>query len=251
MTFKKENDLLLGGEDLEGSEDENEEEDSDMDDSSVEHDIEEDLVMDGGDAEGIDPEEQEQEEDADADADAEEQEEDADADAEDVEGTGTGTGRMPRKKNDKPKDEFLEQNYESEEDSEVEEEIEHHHLQKFNENLNISFLEKMHPEIQSIDYQEMIALARVVRDKNGKIIDPLHKTMPFLTKYERARIIGARAEQVDHGGEPFIAVEESVINGRTIALLEFEAKKIPFIISRPLPNGSKEYWHLHDLEILD
>ena len=249
MTSKKENDLLLGEEDPEGSEDENEEEDSDMDDSSVEPDIEEeDLEIDG------DAEEQEQEEDMDE---GEEEGNGEDGEGVGIEGDGTNTGtntgtsRMPRKKNDKPKDEFLEQNYESEYDSEVEEEIDHHHLQKFNENLNISFLEKMHPEIQSIDYQEMIALARVVRDKNGKIIDPLHKTMPFLTKYERARIIGARAEQVDHGGEPFIPVEESVINGRTIALLEFEAKKIPFIISRPLPNGSKEYWHLHDLEILD
>jgi len=247
MTSKKENDLLLGEEDPEGSEDENEEEDSDIDDSSVEPDIEEeDLEIDG---EG--PEEQEE------DGDEEDAGEDGEGTGEDGEGTGTnkgtniGTSRMPRKKNDKPKDEFLEQNYESEDDSEADEEIDHHHLQKFNENLNISILEKMHPEIQSIDYQEMIALARVVRDKNGKIIDPLHKTMPFLTKYERARIIGARAEQVDHGGEPFIPVEESVINGRTIALLEFEAKKIPFIISRPLPNGSKEYWHLHDLEILD
>jgi len=241
MTSKKENDLLLGEEDPEGSEDEEgeEENDSDMDDSSVEPNVEEEDLEGDGDAEGIDTEELEDEEGTDGEG----MEEDA--------GEGTGTVRMPRKKNDKPKDEFLETNYESEDDSEVDEEIEHHHLQKFNENLNISFLEKMHPEIQSIDYQEMIALARVVRDNTGKIIDPLHKTMPFLTKYERARIIGARAEQIDHGGEPFIPVEESVINGRTIALLEFEAKKIPFIISRPLPNGSKEYWHLHDLEILD
>jgi hypothetical protein len=33
--------------------------------------------------------------------------------------------------------------------------------------------------------------------------------------------------------------------------MEFEAKKIPFIIARPLPNGATEYWHLHDLEVLD
>jgi hypothetical protein len=32
--------------------------------------------------------------------------------------------------------------------------------------------------------------------------------------------------------------------------MEFEAKKIPFILARPLPNGSVEYWHLSDLEIL-
>ena len=148
-------------------------------------------------------------------------------------------------------DDFSEKDYESEEDSEEEEEFDNTHLQKFQENMNMSFLEKMHPETRSINYDEMVALARVVRDKNGRIIDPLHKTMPFLTKYERARVIGARAEQVDHGGEPFIPLDESIINGRTIALLEFEARKIPFILARPLPNGSTEYWHLHDLEVLD
>ena len=148
-------------------------------------------------------------------------------------------------------DDFSEKDYESEADSEEEEEFDNTHLQKFQENMNMSFLEKMHPETRSINYDEMVALARVVRDKNGKIIDPLHKTLPFLTKYERARVIGARAEQIDHGGEPFIPLDESIINGRTIALLEFEARKIPFILARPLPNGSTEYWHLHDLEVLD
>ena len=148
-------------------------------------------------------------------------------------------------------DDFSEKDYESEADSEEEEEFDNTHLQKFQENMNMSFLEKMHPETRSINYDEMVALARVVRDKNGKIVDPLHKTMPFLTKYERARVIGARAEQIDHGGEPFIPLDESIINGRTIALLEFEARKIPFILARPLPNGSTEYLHLHDLEVLD
>jgi hypothetical protein len=30
--------------------------------------------------------------------------------------------------------------------------------------------------------------------------------------------------------------------------MEFEQNKIPFIIARPLPNGSTEYWHVSDLE---
>jgi DNA-directed RNA polymerase I, II, and III subunit RPABC2 len=148
-------------------------------------------------------------------------------------------------------DEFSEGNYETEDESD-EEEVDENYLQKFNENLNIKALENMHPEIKSINYEEMITLARVVRDKNGKIIDPLHKTIPFLTKYERARIIGARAEELDAGCEAYIPLDETIINGKTIALMEFEQKKIPFIIARPLPNGSTEYWHVSDLEnILD
>ena len=148
-------------------------------------------------------------------------------------------------------DEFSEGNYETEDESD-EEEIDDNYLQKFNDHLDIKSLENMHPEIKSINYDEMIALARVVRDKNGRIIDPLHKTTPLITKYERARVIGARAEELDAGCEAYIPLDESVINGKTIALMEFEQKKIPFIIARPLPNGSTEYWHVSDLEnILD
>jgi DNA-directed RNA polymerase subunit K/omega len=112
--------------------------------------------------------------------------------------------------------------YDTENDSE-EDEINDNYLQKFNNNLNIKSLEDMHPEIKSINYEEMIALARVVRDKQGRIIDPLHKTLPILTKYEKARIIGARAEQLDAGGEAYIPIDETIINGRTIALMEFES----------------------------
>lgn len=237
MTSKKENDLLLG-EDMDEIEEDEATDDSEIDDSSVE-DLEEEI--DGIEEDGMEELEEEQEEDR------EEGEEEED------ESTRMDIGKTEkRKKEEKKKEIFSEKDYESEEDSEPEEDMmEMNHLQKFNEDLNISFLEKMHPEIQAVDYQEMIALARIVRDKNGRIVDPLHRTVPFLTKYERARIIGARAEQIDHGGEAFISIEENIINGRTIALMEFEAKKIPFIIARPLPNGGKEYWHLHDLEILD
>lgn len=143
------------------------------------------------------------------------------------------------------------EDYETETDSD-EEDINDNYLQKFNDNLNMKTLENMHPEIKSVNYEEMIACARVVRDKQGRIIDPLHKTLPLITKYEKARIIGARAEQLDAGGEAYIPIDETIINGRTIALMEFEQKKIPFIIARPLPNGSTEYWHVSDLEnILD
>lgn len=148
-------------------------------------------------------------------------------------------------------EEFSEGNYETEDESD-EEEVDENYLQKFNDNLNIKALQNIHPEIKSINYEEMIALARIVRNKNGKIIDPLHKTLPFITKYERARIIGARAEELDAGCEAYVPLDETIINGKTIALMEFEQKKIPFIIARPLPNGSTEYWHVSDLEnILD
>ena len=91
----------------------------------------------------------------------------------------------------------------------------------------------------------------MVRDKNNNIVDPLHKTLPILTKYERARVLGQRAKMIENGAKPYISVPENIIDGHLIAELELEQKRIPFIIRRPLPGGAgSEYWSLKDLEIL-
>ena len=91
---------------------------------------------------------------------------------------------------------------------------------------------------------------KVVRNENGVVIDPLHKTLPFITRYEKARILGERAKQLNAGAKPMVEVDINVIDGYLIALKEFEQKKIPFIIKRPLPNGGIEYWKFKDLEVL-
>ena len=93
-------------------------------------------------------------------------------------------------------------------------------------------------------------MSNVVRDDNGIIVDPLHKTIPFLTKYERARVLGQRAKQIETGSKPLVKVPENIIDGYLIAEIELEQKKIPFIIRRPLPNGGSEYWRLSDLQII-
>jgi DNA-directed RNA polymerase I, II, and III subunit RPABC2 len=98
--------------------------------------------------------------------------------------------------------------------------------------------------------EEVEILSRVVRNENGQIIDPLHRTVPFITKYEKARVLGERAKQLNSGAKPFVEVEPSVLDGYLIALKEFEEKKIPFILKRPLPNGGCEYWKMKDLEVI-
>ena len=143
-------------------------------------------------------------------------------------------------------DEIIEENEVN--DLEVSDDEDDH--QKFENYSLIENLENEHPEIRSINFEEVIALTRVQRDSYGNIIDPLHTSMPFLTKYEKARIIGSRAEQLDRGAIPFIKLDENIINGRTIAMMEFEQKKIPFIIARPMPNKGVEYWKLQDLEFI-
>lgn len=124
------------------------------------------------------------------------------------------------------------------------------YLQKFNENIQTDIIEKYHPEMLHHNYEEINNLTTVVRNVDGVIIDPLHKTLPFITRYEKARVIGERAKQLNSGAIPMVEVEPSVIDGYLIAVKEFEEKKIPFIVKRPIPNGGCEYWKLSDLEIL-
>jgi DNA-directed RNA polymerase I, II, and III subunit RPABC2 len=147
-------------------------------------------------------------------------------------------------------DDNIMNDFEPEEFSEDEDDDYEDDFQKFKDYQTISSLQSQHPEIQQRNYDEIIALTKVVRNSKGTIIDPLHTTMPVLTKYEKARLIGSRAEQINRGAAPSIPVDENIIDGRIIAMMEFEKKAIPFIIARPLPSGAVEYWKLQDLEVL-
>lgn len=124
------------------------------------------------------------------------------------------------------------------------------YLQKFSEDLKHNVIERHHPELMMHNYQEVEAMCRIVRDEHGNIIDPLHKTMPFITKFEKAKLLGERAKQINAGAQPMVQVEDEIIDGYLIALKEYEERKIPMIIRRPLPNGGSEYWRVADLELL-
>eukprot|EP00461_Guttulinopsis_vulgaris_P002888 UN02889 len=74
------------------------------------------------------------------------------------------------------------------------------------------------------------------------------KTTSFMTKYERARVLGTRALQLSHGAQPLVA-----LNGETdplmIARRELAERKIPFIIRRYLPDQSYEDFTIDELII--
>ncbi|MFH0834921.1 MAG: DNA-directed RNA polymerase subunit K [Candidatus Micrarchaeota archaeon] len=53
-----------------------------------------------------------------------------------------------------------------------------------------------------------------------------------LTKYERARLVGARALQLAMGAPPLIDVPEGSINAVLLAKAEFEKKAIPLQVIR-------------------
>ena len=135
-------------------------------------------------------------------------------------------------------------------DSDEDEDYQSAYLQKFNAEVNKNYILDYHPECAIHNYDEITLLTKVIRDKDNNIIDDLHKTIPFLTKYERTRVIGQRAKQINTGAKAFIKVPENVIDGYLVAELELMQKRIPFIIRRPTPGGGCEYWNLKDLEII-
>ena len=138
----------------------------------------------------------------------------------------------------------------NDDDEDEDEDEDENYLQKFNSDINKTYINEFHPECIIHNFDEVAALSHVVKDKNGIIIDDLHKTIPFLTKYERARILGQRAKQIECGSRPFVKVPENIVDSYIIADLELKEKKIPFIIRRPIPGGGCEYWNLKDLEIV-
>ena len=73
------------------------------------------------------------------------------------------------------------------------------------------------------------------------------KTIPFLTKFEKARIMGVRIQQLANGAKPRINID-NLKNINEIVEKELEERKIPFIIRRRLPNGKFEDWKLEEFE---
>lgn len=71
------------------------------------------------------------------------------------------------------------------------------------------------------------------------------KTKPFLTKYERIRLISTRAKQLSLGAKPMSKNVDN-ISAKEVALKELEDKVIPFKIERPLPDGKIERWNIDE-----
>ena len=60
---------------------------------------------------------------------------------------------------------------------------------------------------------------------------------PTLTRFEKARIMGARALQLSEGAPAFIEIPESAMTSLDIAMVELDQRVIPITIRRVLPNG--------------
>lgn len=120
-----------------------------------------------------------------------------------------------------------------------------------NENLGVNEgneenLENGSPNVKEVEnHDDVIDFKETYSDmikKNDR------RTIPFLTKYEKARVVGKRAMQISKGAPPLVEVG-NLENPIDIALKELKEGKIPYIIRRPLPNGTFEDWRVDELRI--
>ena len=72
-------------------------------------------------------------------------------------------------------------------------------------------------------------------------------TSSFLTKYERARILGTRALQLSKNAPSMVVPQPGETDPYKLAERELAERKIPFIIRRYLPDRTYEDWKLSEL----
>lgn len=75
-------------------------------------------------------------------------------------------------------------------------------------------------------------------------------TTQYMTKYERARVLGTRALQIAMCA-PIMVELEGETDPLMIAMKELKQRKIPIIIRRYLPDHSYEDWSIDELIIMD
>ncbi len=101
--------------------------------------------------------------------------------------------------------------------------------------------------------KEQADLEKKLKEIEGREIietDPTHESVeipvekgkvtigpPTLTRFEKARIMGARALQLSLGAPPFIPIPKTARISLDIAMEELEKRVIPIVIRRVLPNG--------------
>ncbi|RPA87006.1 subunit common to RNA polymerase I [Ascobolus immersus RN42] len=97
------------------------------------------------------------------------------------------------------------------------------------------------------------AAAAAQRDAGGKgkqdkwrIPNDQRTTTPYMTKYERARLLGTRALQISMNA-PVLVDLEGETDPLQIALKELAQKKIPLVVRRYLPDGHYEDWTCEEL----
>ena len=115
-----------------------------------------------------------------------------------------------------------------------------------NQNVDDEFEDEENEESEDRDSQ----IYEGPQEVGKAITGDARTTTPFLTKYEKARIIGARALQISKNA-PILVNPDKETDPILIAEKELREHKIPFIVRRFLPDGSYEDWAVKELKLSD
>lgn len=99
------------------------------------------------------------------------------------------------------------------------------------------------------DHQNIVETGAIPRKKSEKelaVPKEERMTTPYMTKYERARVLGTRALQISMNA-PVLVDLEGETDPLQIAMKELAQQKLPLIIRRYLPDGSYEDWGCDEL----
>jgi DNA-directed RNA polymerase I, II, and III subunit RPABC2 len=99
----------------------------------------------------------------------------------------------------------------------------------------VDSLKSTRPEDEVVTYNEIdFELREIVSEENQNqvLIGPLR-----LTRFERARITGARSLQLSLGAPSLIRIPNDVRDSISLAIAELDLKALPISIRRVLPNG--------------
>jgi DNA-directed RNA polymerase I, II, and III subunit RPABC2 len=113
----------------------------------------------------------------------------------------------------------------------------------------LEVLYKYHPET-ILDYAERVIPQVPIQEMPPLKGDKKHTSQPFLSIFEKTKILGFRSNQLAQGARAYIVVPDHITNTLDIARIELEQRRLPFIIKRPMPDGTFEYWRLSDLMIV-
>ncbi|KAF2087646.1 RNA polymerase Rpb6 [Saccharata proteae CBS 121410] len=86
-----------------------------------------------------------------------------------------------------------------------------------------------------------------VEEVKSKQVAPEDRTTtPYMTKYERARVLGTRALQISMNA-PILIDPEGETDPLQLAIREMNQNKIPLVVRRYLPDGFYEDWTCEEL----
>ncbi|MEC7711458.1 MAG: DNA-directed RNA polymerase subunit K [Thermoproteota archaeon] len=121
-------------------------------------------------------------------------------------------------------------------------------IKEANKELTEKELDQLEKECEAIRQREIIDIdeqhdATEISGEGKIMMGP-----PTLTRFEKARIMGARALQLSLGAPPFIDIPVSAATSLDISMKELEERVIPITIRRVLPNGDYQNIPLFDFK---